>query len=59
MSQKATPKSCSCTQCKYARAHYKAKYGNKEERAFRHRQDIALKKGSEDIEVALHGARNG
>lgn len=50
---KATPKSCSCRQCKYAK-HTNA--GNKEvkrqERAFRHAQNRLLRTGHEDILVA-------
>ena len=56
MSQKQTPKSCSCLHCmrgKHTKSgHEMMKY---DERAFRHKQKIALNKGAEDISVVPIG----
>jgi len=56
MSQKQTPKSCSCGQCTRGK-HTKSGHElmKHDERAFRHEQKIALKKGAEDIAVAPVG----
>lgn len=57
---KQTPKSCSCRMCRYSKAsewgHFTMK---KEERAFRHEQNTALRKGSEDILNAGMHQRQG
>lgn len=45
---KATPKSCGCRQCHYARQVCKHAM-KREERAFRHAMNQALRQGSEDI----------
>lgn len=54
---KATPKSCSCSQCKRGRAtkagHF---FRMKEEHAFRRATKVALLKGREDIPAAPHGS---
>lgn len=54
---KATPKSCSCCQCKFAKH---TRRGNKliklEERSFRHASNQALRQGKEDLLPA--GGRN-
>jgi hypothetical protein len=56
MSQKQTPKSCSCSQCRYGK---RTKAGHclmkLDERAFRHNAKIALNKGAEEIGVAPKG----
>ena len=60
MSQKATPKSCSCMQCKYSKRTKIIKHVMKlEERAFRHNQKINLNKSSGDYDAAPHGSRYG
>lgn len=51
---KATPKSCSCNQCKHY-SDIKAKKRTKEERAFRRAAKVALEQGKEDILPAPHG----
>lgn len=60
---KDKPRSCACQQCKHAR-----KYGRvgqlmkKEERAFRHRANTAVRTAvnvTEDVTPAYSGKRNG
>jgi len=57
---KATPKSCSCRQCRWAKH---TKPGNRMvkqgERAFRHRSNQDLRQGSEDIVPAGSRQRIG
>jgi hypothetical protein len=58
---KATPKSCSCEQCKYAKH---TKTGNffikKEKRAFRHQQKVSLRRGDDALLIpAGNGSRFG
>jgi len=56
MSQKQTPKSCSCKTCTRGK-HTKSGHElmKADERAFRHSQKIALAKGAEDVAVAPVG----
>lgn len=50
---KMTPKSCSCTACRRGKSSNAQKvYMKKAERSFRHKNKIALKKGSEEIQIA-------
>ena len=57
---KATPKSCSCIQCKHSKGCRPIKIIMKhEERAFRHNQKIALNKSDGLYDAAPHGARYG
>jgi hypothetical protein len=55
-STKASPKSCSCTQCRRGKAteggHHTRTH---EERAFRRETKQALKQGREDIPPSPHG----
>lgn len=56
MKNKATPKSCSCTQCKRGKASSRGKALMKlDERAYRHASKINLMKGREVIEPAPIG----
>ena len=56
MSQKQTPKSCSCGQCKRGKHSKSGRCLMKlDERAFRHNAKIALNKGAEDIGIAPKG----
>lgn len=56
MSNKCTPKSCSCEQCKRGKHGGAKDMVRYDERKFRHKQKIALKKGKEDIAVAPIGS---
>jgi len=55
---KATPKSCSCTQCRRANAKALGLV-TKQERAFRHSQNQALRKGVLEAFPAGMRQRNG
>ena len=56
MPTKQTPKSCSCSACRRGKSSKTQKeYMKKEERAFRHKNKVALKKGQEDLAIAPHG----
>ena len=60
MSQKQTPKSCSCCQCKASKGRKPVKHMMKlEERAFRHRQKVELSKSGGEYLAAPHGDRYG
>lgn len=60
MSQKGTPKSCSCRHCKASKSKKRVKVQMKlEERAFRHKQKINLTVSNGQYEVAPHGDRYG
>lgn len=56
MSQKQTPKSCSCSQCKRGKGTKSGKELMKlDERAFRHNQKVALQKSNGDYSAAPVG----
>jgi hypothetical protein len=56
MSQKQTPKSCSCQNCKRGKCTNSGKAEMKrDERAFRHNQKIALNKSNGDYSAAPVG----
>lgn len=60
MSTKATPKSCSCAQCKASKSSRRVKKIMKlEERAFRHNQKINLTTSNGQYDAAPHGDRYG
>lgn len=52
---KATPKSCSCEQCKRGKHGGAKKMVKADERKFRHNAKIALGKGAEVIGIAPKG----
>lgn len=57
---KATPKSCSCSQCKHSKGSRCTKIMMKHgERSFRHAQKIALNKSNGLYDAAPHGPRYG
>lgn len=60
MSQKETPKSCSCSTCKHSKASNHGKAEMKaNERAFRHKMKQLINTGSEDILPAGRSDRIG
>lgn len=55
-SAKQTPKACGCAQCRLGKTSEAGHIiRKKEERAFRHRTKIDLRKGQEDIPIAPRG----
>ena len=56
MSQKGTPKSCSCQHCKRGKGTKAGKHSMKlDERAFRHSQKVKLNHSNGNYEVAPVG----